>query len=936
MSTVEIWQNLQTEYRPKVRYWIPAAAVDEADLREELRQLAARGFGGVEVMTLATVSPDIATGEDGWGTENWDRVVDIIADETQKLGISMDIANGPGWPISMPGVRSADDEAALHELAYGVAEAVPGTRYRGPLPLPRITHDEGRVELYHALAYLQTGEKILSQSSYIDLMPYVREGKLDYAFPEGNGMWTIFAFYFQPAVHKTNSGQYYVVDHLSQAGVKACEEYWNRIFANKNYPSMESFFCDSLEYNVSLDWTAEFESEFEKRQGYSIRPYLPFIGLEGMYPPCDVPGYRLEETGFSDMINHDYLETITQLYCENHLQGLERMAEKYGKTVRYQVAYNKPFEVERCGLYVSFPENEALGRPAIDALKTMAAAAHLGRKKRYSFECAAEFGHSYGQDYEDLFWWVKRSLMAGMNAQVLHGASYSGGYHGKCSVNGNLPGSQWPGYEGFWKLVSNYWNRTPDIDHARGCLDAITRLNTVFRKTAKVDCAILRASYLNDGLISELGFYDDGGKLSNLGYSYETISPALLSHPNCVVADGLLDKDGAAYQALIIPETNEVSVDLLRRVKELAQAGFPVIWIGEKPLRSFFLADYRTEEQQDRWRQALEDVWEIVAHVPSKAEVPSKLSDLGIRARVSLPDAAMDMITAVHQDGEQQYYALYGYNRVIYAPGDPNHSETGVSAQFRQGTTKGTYVRPGASSRKRNRVLLHGKGDVYACNYWNGTKEPLSFVYDAKADAMTGWVELEEDELVILLMGSELTCRAPAVPVEKASLAVKLDKLELRSFEPKAEGEISFLRSDFSDEVLSIKLDELKPWRMLDESLSRFAGKGTYYGSISVPELLPDAHYCLCLGNVCDTFEVAVNGEKADFPDQVMKRVDITNLLKSGVNELAVTVVSNLYNKVVTEESVIPQIPLKIIPRDYGIWETSEKKLEVKITQTAL
>ncbi|MEY8327188.1 hypothetical protein AALB47_25350 [Lachnospiraceae bacterium 54-11] len=45
-------------------------------------------------------------------------------------------------------------------------------------------------------------------------------------------------------------------------------------------------------------------------------------------------------------------------------------------------------------------------------------------KNRYSFECAAEFGNSYGQDYEDLFWWIKRSLMAGMNAQVLHGVSF--------------------------------------------------------------------------------------------------------------------------------------------------------------------------------------------------------------------------------------------------------------------------------------------------------------------------------------------------------------------------------------------------------------------------------------------------------------------------------------------------------------------------------
>ena len=43
-----------------------------------------------------------------------------------------------------------------------------------------------------------------------------------------------------------------------------------------------------------------------------------------------------------ELVNHDYLETLTQCYCENHLAVLEEMAHKFGKNIRYQVAYNKP------------------------------------------------------------------------------------------------------------------------------------------------------------------------------------------------------------------------------------------------------------------------------------------------------------------------------------------------------------------------------------------------------------------------------------------------------------------------------------------------------------------------------------------------------------------------------------------------------------------
>lgn len=365
----------------------------------------------------------------------------------------------------------------------------------------------------------------MSQTSYMDLMPYVRDGQLDVTFPTGEGgKFVVFAFYQQPAVHKINSDQTYAIDHLSIEGAEACEKYWDEVFAKNDFSSMESFFCDSLEYNVALDWTTKLLEEFQNRRGYSLLPFLPFIGLPNLYPPCDIPGFQLDAPDISEAVNYDYLETLTQCYCENHLSVLERIAEKYGKTVRYQVAYNKPFEIERSALYVEIPENEALGRCFMDGQKTMAAAVHLGRKKRYSFECAAEFGHSYGQSYEDLFWWVKRSLMSGMNAQVLHGASYSGKYTGTLASGEQIAGTQWPGYEGFGKLVSNYWNRTLSLEDARGCMDTMTRLNTIFRKQAKIDCAIFRSSYSNDGAGSEHALYPDDGILSNRGYSYEFVS----------------------------------------------------------------------------------------------------------------------------------------------------------------------------------------------------------------------------------------------------------------------------------------------------------------------------------------------------------------------------------------------------------------------------
>ena len=229
-------ENISSEARPGVRYWVPAAAMDEADFREEIRQLYARGFGRIELVVLSGRNSELDHSEDGWGTKNWDRMVRIAADETEKLGMKLDIANGPGWPISSPVIKDADDPAALRELTYGEFTLSAGTHYEGPLPERKTVRPEGTPKLVAVMAYPEVSERILKQSGYIDLSAALSpDGKsLCFDLPEASegttGQYRIFAFYEQPAVHKINSGMNYVIDHLGKAGVEACKAYWDPIF----------------------------------------------------------------------------------------------------------------------------------------------------------------------------------------------------------------------------------------------------------------------------------------------------------------------------------------------------------------------------------------------------------------------------------------------------------------------------------------------------------------------------------------------------------------------------------------------------------------------------------------------------------------------------------------------------------------------------------
>ena len=235
---MEFYKEIPMEMRPKIRYWLPAAAVDEEDLREEIQQIKARGFGGVEVVVLASVPQVIARGGDGWGSENWNKTVAAIADETQKQQMSMDLAIGPGWPIVSPMILDADNEAAAVELTYGEMVVPEGVYLEQFLPEGRVTHSEGVPKLIAVMAYEERGEKLLDFDSYLDLLPYVKmienQAMFQYDFPNNEtGFWKVFAFYEQPTAQKINAEQHYVVDHLSKAGVKACERYWNQIWEKK-------------------------------------------------------------------------------------------------------------------------------------------------------------------------------------------------------------------------------------------------------------------------------------------------------------------------------------------------------------------------------------------------------------------------------------------------------------------------------------------------------------------------------------------------------------------------------------------------------------------------------------------------------------------------------------------------------------------------------
>jgi len=106
-----------------------------------------------------------------------------------------------------------------------------------------------------------------------------------------------------------------------------------------------------------------------------------------------------------------------------------------------------------------------------------------------------------------------------------------------------------------------------------------------------------------------------------------------------------------------------------------------------------------------------------------------------------------------------------------------------------------------------------------------------------------------------------------------------------------------------------IKLEKLESWTAnAHEGVKYFSGTATYTGTIQVPESwsLPGAKLLLDLGTVYDLAEVSVNGREFGTLWKPPYRVDVTEVIKPGTNQLEIKVTNQWTNRQTGDRNVDP------------------------------
>ncbi len=158
--------------------------------------------------------------------------------------------------------------------------------------------------------------------------------------------------------------------------------------------------------------------------------------------------------------------------------------------------------------------------------------------------------------------------------------------HGYSAEYGPEEYVQWPGFEGMDAVWSERFNkRQPANDDYPAQNLHYSRLQKALEAgVPQMDLAILRTDYafnnrltnggminfVNKGVYSNKAHTQDGWywrdmELQNAGYTYDYFSLYLLLNEGVSCADGLINADGVAYQALILME-EEMPLDAAERI----------------------------------------------------------------------------------------------------------------------------------------------------------------------------------------------------------------------------------------------------------------------------------------------------------------------------------------------------------------------------------
>jgi hypothetical protein len=874
-------------------WWLNSNVTKEAITRD-LEAMYDKGFSGAMIFDAGS---ELKWGPDSpvpngpvFGGPEWTELYLHALKEAKRLGLELGLSIQSGWNLGGPRV-TLDDTAK--QITWSEVQfegpchidqklSVPNSNYnyyrdicvlaypdkqdsgKTRKPIDKLTEKSGAKELggsapdcrfllndYPAVA----GEEDTLLKDIIDITGKVSKGgTLKWTVPAGK--WSVLRIGYTPTTAQvaTSSDNWkgHVIDYLSK---DVFNRYWNDVVDPllKKEGSMAGTVLKELETDSwecgGMNWSPEFVEDFKQYNGYDIIKYLPVVA-----------GKIVENREVSNAFLADLRKTIAHCVSENHYKTFAENAAKYN--IGIQPECSGPHAAPVDGI-TNYSHSDIVmsefwipspHRPKPDNrffVKQAASAAHIYGKQ---YVGAESFTALRKPHWGDELW---SELKPAMDFEFCEGLNLIFFHTFTCSPKEmGMPGQEYAAGTHVNPQVT-WWNfSNPFIDY-------VNRIQSVVQK-GKFAADVL---YYYGDHVPNIAVYKGFNQAGALpGYDYDVTNEGVLL--KLKVVDGkVVVPGGVVYRLLVLPDHKVLSLAALEKVEKLLEQGATVI--GPKPERLVSLVG--GEKAQHEFHKLAEELWGTNAAKTGQKNIGKGRLVWGMNSREFLQSdgVAFDFeVLGIDKQEDYQYihYTINGDD--VYFVCNQTSQPQSVDCAFRVSGKRpelwnpvtGQITKAGAFRQADGRMIILLQFDPYGS----------CFVFF-------------RDSIPAAKQGTE-SSNYPAMTVVKAV---------------SGPWNVAFDTSSGGPE--SIEFAELTDWtKHADEGIKYYSGKAAYTNTFDL-QPVSGKRYWLELNTVLDAGIVAVklNGKDIGIAWTKPFRLEITDAVKDGQNQIEITVVNTWQNRLI-------------------------------------
>jgi hypothetical protein len=575
--------NPPNDARPMVRWWWFGTAVVKPEILTELQQMKADGIQGAE---LAFEYPEVLD-DPAKGLKNLPFLspemlddVNYAQSEGRKLGLRIDVTLCSGWPYGGPHITLEEASTALHTFevpvpANATTAQIPGGA--APAANPRgLVWSEGDSVLSAVIADPAAaapaaaapgrggrgtggGPRPLSYDAATAKSITVTGTSASFAASDKPRVAVFFVqSHTRQQVKRAAVGaEGYVYDPFShEATAKHLEKVGEPLIKAFGATPPYAIFSDSLEA-FGGDWTPKLPEEFKKRRGYDLIPYLPELVAGG--------------TPEAETVRHDYGKTLTELVDENYLKQIADWAAAHHTKFRSQTYHESAVSFSSQKI-PQLAEGEGAQWRAFSTLRWASSSNHV-------------FGHDVTSG--ETFTWLHSPVfratpldmkaeadvdfLMGENLIICHGWPYS-------APDDEVPEPGWSLY-----AAASFNNHNPWHPVMPAVTAYIGRMSYLLRQGTPANQVVILLPI--DDVWA--GFRPAQTSITGVMGPHVTslMSPILSAGYNVdfIDADAVNKVGLGTHQILVLPPTDRIPPETLRKIAAFVATGGKVISVGRAP-----------------------------------------------------------------------------------------------------------------------------------------------------------------------------------------------------------------------------------------------------------------------------------------------------------------------------------------------------------------